>query len=232
MCGRYTIIAKAEEIEKRFNVEVPKSYVPRYNAAPTQILPVLTNKNPEGLSFFNWGLIPKWAKDKTISSKLINARSETISEKVSFKNALKQRRCLVIADGFYEWKRSSKKSKVPYRIILNTQDLFAFAGLWEEYEDEDQNPVHTFTIVTTTANSAMSKIHERMPVILEPNSERIWLSPSTSVEEYLSLLKPYDESKMENYSISPMVNSVGNDNPQLIIPAPPADQFGNLTLFD
>lgn len=232
MCGRYTIIAKVEEIEKRFNVEVPKSYVPRYNAAPTQILPVITNENPEGLSFFNWGLIPKWAKDKTISSKLINARSETISEKVSFKNALKQRRCLVIADGFYEWKRLSKKSKIPYRIILNTQDLFAFAGLWEEYEDEDQNPVHTFTIVTTTANLAISKIHERMPVILEPNSEKIWLSSSTSVEESLNLLKPYDETKMENYSISPMVNSVGNDNPQLIIPAPPADQFGNLTLFD
>ena len=109
MCGRYTIIAKAEEIEKRFNVHVPESYQPRYNAAPTQILPVITNSSPDGLSFFHWGLIPKWAKDKSISSKLINARAETLTEKVSFKNALQQRRCLVLADGFYEWKRSSKK---------------------------------------------------------------------------------------------------------------------------
>ncbi len=232
MCGRYTVIAKAEEIEKRFNIEVPSTYLPRYNAAPTQILPVITNENPEGLSFFNWGLIPKWAKDKTISSKLINARAETISEKASFKNALKQRRCLVIADGFYEWKRVSKKSKIPYRILLESKELFAFAGLWEEYEDEDQNQVHTFSIVTTTANATISKIHERMPVILEPKSEQIWLSSSASTEEHLNLLKPYNDTEMEYYSISPMVNSVVNDSPNLILPAPPADQFGNLTLFD
>lgn len=232
MCGRYTIIAKAEEIEKRFNVEVPESYSPRYNAAPTQILPVITNKSPEGVSFFHWGLIPEWAKDKSISSKLINARSESIAEKISFKNALKQRRCLVIADGFYEWKRSSKKSKIPYRILLDTKELFAFAGLWEEYEDKDQNLVHTFAIITTIANPAISKIHERMPVILEPKSEQAWLSSSISTAEQLTLLKPYDEQKMDFYTISPMVNSVRNDNPQLIIPTPPADQFGNLTLFD
>lgn len=232
MCGRYTVIAKAEEIEKRFDVEVPTTYAQRYNAAPTQKLPVITNENPAGLSFFNWGLIPKWAKDKTISSKLINARAETISEKASFKNALKQRRCLVIADGFYEWKRVSKKSKIPYRILLESKELFAFAGLWEEYEDEDQNQVHTFSIVTTTANATISKIHERMPVILEPKSEQIWLSSSASTEEHLNLLKPYNDTEMEYYSISPMVNSVVNDSPNLILPAPPADQFGNLTLFD
>lgn len=232
MCGRYTIIAKAEEIEKRFHVEAPESFTPRYNAAPTQILPVITNKSPEGVSLFHWGLIPKWAKDKSISSKLINARSETIAEKASFKNALKQRRCLVIADGFYEWKRSSKKSIIPYRIVLDTKELFAFAGLWEEYEDENQNLVNTFTIITTMANSTISKIHERMPVILDTKSEQLWLSSSLSTEEHLNLLKPYEEQKMDYYTISPMVNSVRNDNPQLIIPAPPADQFGNLTLFD
>ena len=232
MCGRYTIIAKAEEIEKRFNVEVPESYTPRYNAAPTQILPVITNESPGGLSFFNWGLIPQWAKNKSISSKLINARSETLAEKASFKNALKQRRCLVISDSFYEWKRSSKKSKVPYRILLNTKELFAFAGLWEAYEYENQHMVHTFTIITTTANSLISKIHERMPVILDPESEQAWLSSEVSTEHQLSLLKPYPEQNMSHYTISPMVNNVNNDNPQLIIPTPPADQYGNLTLFD
>ena len=232
MCGRYTIIAKAEEIEKRFNVNVPETYKPRYNAAPTQILPVITNESPEGLSFFNWGLVPSWAKNKSISSKLINARSETLTEKVSFKNALKHRRCLIPADGFYEWKKSSKKSKIPYRIFLKTNELFAFAGLWEEYEDEEQEIVHTFTIITTTANTTISPIHDRMPVILEKDAEQSWLNSSISIENHISLLKAVDADKIEFHSISPLVNSVTNDNPQLIVPTPPADQFGNLTLFD
>lgn len=232
MCGRYTIIAKAEEIEKRFNVHVPESYQPRYNAAPTQILPVITNSSPDGLSFFHWGLIPKWAKDKSISSKLINARAETLTEKVSFKNALQQRRCLVLADGFYEWKRSSKKSRIPYRIRLKDASLFAFAGLWEAFEDEEQNCIHTFTIITTNANSMVSNIHDRMPVILDRQSEKTWLQQANSVEEHMSLLKSYDEHKMESYSVSSQVNSVENDNPKLILSAPPTDQFGNLTLFD
>jgi len=232
MCGRYTIIAKAEEIEKRFNVEVPKSYTPRYNAAPSQNLPIITNQSPEGVSFFHWGLIPEWAKNKSISTKLINARAETLTEKPSFKNSLKQRRCLVLSNGFYEWKQSSKKSKIPYWIHLESKELFAFAGLWESYEDEDQKPVFTFTIITTKANSTISRIHERMPVILKPNSEKIWLSSEVGTEEHLSLLKPYDEKEMAFYSISPMVNAVANDNPNLILPTPPADQFGNLTLFD
>ena len=232
MCGRYTIIAKAEEIEKRFNVEVPESFTPSYNAAPTHILPVITNKNPDGVSLFQWGLIPGWAKDKRIGSKLINARAETITEKASFKNAFKQKRCLVIADGFYEWKRSSKKIKIPHRILLDTKELFAFAGLWEEFRYENQHVVHTFTIITTKANSAISKIHERMPVILEPEAEQKWLSSTISAGEQLDLLKPYDEQRMDFYTVSPLVNSVSNNNSQLIIPTPPADQFGNLTLFD
>ena len=232
MCGRYTIIAKAKEIEKRFHVEVPESYSARYNAAPTQILPVITNENPEGVSFFQWGLVPKWAKDKSIGSKLINARSETITEKPSFKNPFKQRRCLVIADGYYEWRRSSKKSKIPYRILLKSRELFAFAGLWEEYEDGDLHLVHSFTIITTQAIPAISMIHERMPVILEPKSEQLWLSSSTTTEDRLSVLKAYDGQKIEYYTISSMVNSVTNDTHQLIIPTPPADQFGNLPLFN
>lgn len=232
MCGRYTIIAKADEIEKRFNVEVPDTYIPRYNAAPTQILPVITNASPSGISFFHWGLIPSWAKDKSISSKLINARSETIAEKASFKNALKNRRCLVLADGFYEWKKSNKKSKIPYRIFLSTRELFAFAGLWEEFEDEDQNIIHTFTIITTIANRSISKIHERMPVILDRNSEQLWLDADVPSEERLKLLSPVNESVLEFHPVSPQVNSVSNDSPELILATPPADQFGNLSLFD
>jgi putative SOS response-associated peptidase YedK len=232
MCGRYTIIAKAEVIEKKFDVEVPKSYTPSYNAAPTQKLPVITNENPSRLSFFQWGLVPSWSKDERVGSKLINARAESVIEKASFKNAFKQQRCLVPSDGFYEWKRYSKKSKIPYRIHLRSKELFSFAGLWEEYVNEDQNLIQTFTIITKEANPAISKIHTRMPVILDPESERKWLSSSVSSEEHLSLLNQNNDQEFEYFTVSSLVNSVSNNNPQLIVPALPTDQFGNMTLFN
>jgi putative SOS response-associated peptidase YedK len=232
MCGRYTIIAKAEEIEKRFKVEVPEIYSPRYNAAPTQILPVITNENPGGLSFFRWGLIPSWAQDVSIGSKLINARSETIEERPSFRQAFKSRRCLVIADGYYEWKAVSKKSRIPYRIQLASEQLFSFAGLWELYKTSTDSIVHSFTIVTTESNAKTSHIHERMPVILNVDTEKIWLNNDAATEEHLSVLRSYDKKEIKFYSVSNLVNSVQNDNEQLIKPAPAMDQSGNLSLFD
>ena len=232
MCGRYTIVAKVQEIEKRFKVEVPEMYTPRFNAAPTQILPVITNENPEGISFFHWGLIPQWAKDKSISSKLINARSETLAEKASFKHALKSRRCLVIADGYYEWKKSVKKTKIPYRICIKSRKLFTMAGLWEEYEDDDESVVHTFTIVTTASNSNLSHIHERMPAILNEKDEMKWIDNSLSSDEHLEFLKPFDPNFVEYYSVSSRVNNVRNDSEDLIASVPAMDQHGNLTLFD
>ena len=232
MCGRYTIIAKAEEIEKRFKVEVPEIYAPRYNAAPTQILPVITNEHPEGLSFFRWGLIPSWAQDISIGSKLINARTETIGEKTSFRQAFKSRRCLVVADGYYEWKTVSKKSRIPYRIQLNSEQLFSFAGLWEIYKTSADAIVHSFTIVTTESNTKTSHIHERMPVILNPDTEKIWLNNDASPADHLSILKQYEKNEIKYYYVSNLVNYVQNDNDQLIRPAPAMDQSGNLSLFD
>lgn len=233
MCERYTIVAEAEKINNRFNVEVPEIYKPSYNAAPSQLLPVITNANPNEISYFHWGLVPGWAKNKSISTKIINTPSEAIEEKASFRNALKQRRCLIIADGYYDWKQSFKKSKIPYRVLLKTEGLFAFAGLWEAYEDENNNTVHTFTIITTAANGIISKINERMPVILaDQESERSWLNNNHTMEEQLTLLQPYDEHAMDLYTISPLVNSIQNNSPKLIQPTPPVDQFGNLTLFD
>lgn len=232
MCGRYTIIAKAQEVEKRFQVEVPEAYTPRFNAAPTQILPVITNEQSEGLSFFHWGLIPSWSKDISIGAKLINARSETITEKASFKQAVDKRRCLVLTDGYYEWKKISSKSKVPYRIQLSSEQLFAFAGIWEKYQNEDNIPVYTFTIITTESNSKTSHIHQRMPVVLDPEREKIWLSKQTSKTDYLELLRPYPAEKIKYYSVSNLVNSVRNDDARLIAPAPAMDQSGNLSLFD
>jgi putative SOS response-associated peptidase YedK len=231
MCGRYSIIAKAEKIAKRFKVDVPEPYAPKYNAAPTQLLPIITNENPEGISFFYWGLIPKWANNKAISNKLINARAESIKEKASFKNSFKKKRCIIPADGFYEWKQISKKSKVPYRITLNKEELFGFAGLWDEYEDEEENVIHTFTIITTSANSLVSEIHDRMPVILSPEKEKLWLSSDTSDEDLIKALVPFDSNQMDMYTVSSLVNSPSNEGPRVIEPAPAVDQFGNYTLF-
>jgi putative SOS response-associated peptidase YedK len=232
MCGRYTIIAKAEEIEKRFNVEVPPAFTVRYNATPTQTLPVITNKNFHGLSFFQWGLVPFWSKDKKIGPGLINARAETIAEKSSFKDALKSRRCLVISDGYYEWKVASKKVRIPYRIQLKSGGLFAYAGLWEECARDDDSNLHTFTIITTTANQTTAPIHNRMPVILPREAESIWLNNDISMTEHLSLLQPYADHDITLYTVSNLVNSAQNDHPRLIVPAAAMDQKGNYTLFD
>ncbi len=232
MCGRYTIIATAEEIEKRFKVEVPPNYQPHYNAAPSQILSVITNERPEGISFFQWGLIPSWAKDMKIGSKLINARAESIAEKPVFRNAFRKRRCLVIADGYYEWHKISKTSKMPYRITIDTNRLFSFAGLWEIYHNENDSPIHSFTIITTKANEIISTLHDRMPVILSPEAERLWLDPRTPEKDLHSILQPLEAEKVKYYPVSPLVNSVANNDPRLIEETPATDQHGNLSLFD
>jgi putative SOS response-associated peptidase YedK len=231
MCGRYTLVKKAEEVAKRFKVEVSTHYKPRYNAAPTQLLPVITSDAPEGLSWFYWGLIPAWSKNKAISQKLINARAETVDSKASFRNALKQRRCLIPADGFFEWKSVSKKGKIPYRITLMNEALFSFAGLWEEYEDDEGDTVQTFTILTTTANSTLENIHERMPVILSRENEGLWLKKEADPEQLQQVLQPYDRDQTRYYTVSSRVNQATLDEPSVIAPAPAADQFGNYTLF-
>jgi putative SOS response-associated peptidase YedK len=232
MCGRYTIIAKAEEIEKRFHVEVPEYYIPRYNAAPTQILPVITNHSPDGLSFFRWGLIPSWAKDTSIGSRMINARSESVHEKPSFKQALRKRRCIVPADGFYEWKKTDAKTKIPHRITLMKETLFSFAGLWEKYIDPDENHIYSFTIITTSANEAIAPLHERMPVMLDQHAEDRWLDDSLDTHQHLELLKPYDPTVIRTYPVSNMVNKPENDNPELIRASVPSSGNGAPGFFD
>ncbi len=233
MPGRYSIGASAEKIAERFNVTAPsEGYEARYNAAPTQLLPIIANSSPKGISYFYWGTIPGWSKNKSISPKLINAPTETLKEKATFKNALKKRRCLIPADGFYEWKRISKKGKVPYRIVMNSKDIFSFAGLWEEFEDENEKTVHTFTIITTTANATLRPIHNRMPAILDQENEQKWLKESTTEEDLLSMLKPYPSDKMSSYTVSHRINQVANEGISLIQPCAPVDQFGNYSLFD
>ena len=210
MCGRFSFSPLAKIIEDRFDVKVDSSYKPRFNSAPTQNLAVITNEQPGRLCFFRWGLVPFWAKDSKIGNRMINTKAETISEKPSFRNAFKKRRCLVPADSFYEWKKITSSDKIPYRIMMKDQSLFAMAGIWETWKSPEGSDLHTFSIITTSPNRLMENIHDRMPVILHPDDEKRWLSETES-PELESLLKPFDENLMTAYPVSKLVNSPTND---------------------
>ena len=217
MCGRYSFAVVDELIEERFGVRVRTAiYKARYNCAPSQDLAVITNQAPMELSFFHWGLIPSWAKEKAIGYKMINAKSETILEKPSYKNAFRSRRCLVPADSFFEWKQD--KDKDPYRIMMKDEKPFAMAGIWDHWTSPDGEIIHSFSVMTTSPNELMGGIHHRMPVILEQAAEKQWLQ-ATSESELLRLLKPYPAGKMKAYKISKLVNSPKNDTAEILIPA-------------
>jgi putative SOS response-associated peptidase YedK len=232
MIDRYSLTATAESITQRFDAEIPGAYEPNYNAAPTHLLPVITSATPHGVSTFYWGTSPQWGKNKTLSEKLVNVRGEQIEEKISLKKALMKTRCIVPADGFYAWKKAGKKTLIPYRFVARDQEIFSMAGLWEEYEDTDGNEFHTFTIFTTPSNEIVSTIYDRMPVIFNKNTEKIWLDENSSEETLLSLLTSYPSKDINLYSVSPRISDANANVPSLIIPAPPSDQYGNLTLFD
>lgn len=232
MLDRYSITATSQKLAERFSVDVPEGYAPRYNAAPSQILPIITSDSPEGISFFYWGIAPAWAKNKSISERIINLRADQLSERpIALKN-LKKRRCLIPADGFYGCKKVGKKTTIPYRFILRSKALFSFAGLWEEYDDEDGKSFHTFTIITLPSNQLVGTTSQTMPVIFGSNSEKIWLDKNSSEPDLLNLLVLTADEDLDSYTISSGIYLTVNDGPSLILPAPPSDQFGNLTLFD
>lgn len=216
MCGRFQLSVKGKQISERFNVEVfDDLYKPSFNCAPSQKLPVITNIDSTNLSFFKWGLIPFWAKDPKVGFRNINTRSETIGEKPSFRNAFKKRRCLIPANGFYEWKKDSNKT--PYRIFLKNESLFAMAGIWETWKDAEGKETDTFSIITTSANSKIKEVHHRMPVILKPKDEQIWLHEQDEKKLY-ELLKPLSEEKTDFYPISKLINKPINNSPDIVLP--------------
>lgn len=231
MGERYTLTTDQDNLTERYNLENVERYTPRYNAAPTQILPVIT-QGSKGLSFFYWGQIPERAKGKSISTKLIHSESENILQKVSSRNALMTRRCLIPADGYYDWKKVGKKAKIPYRFVFESDRVVSFAGIWEEFEDEKENVFHTFKIITTSANSAVSTMNIRMPLVIPNEKEAVWLDRNSTEEDVSSLFAPYPAEKMTYYSVSPKIEDVTLDSPMLLKPSAPADQFGNYSLFD
>lgn len=214
MCGRFSFSPLAKIIEDRFDVKVDSNYKPRYNIAPSQQVAVISNANPGQLSYYRWGLIPFWAKDKKIGNNMINAKAETVIEKPSFKNSFKRKRCLIPVDGFYEWKKIDDKLKVPYRIMMQDESLFSLAGLWDTWKDENGELLHSFTILTTTPNELMAEIHSRMPVILQRKHEKLWLEENDT-EMLESLLVPFDADIMTAYTISKLVNAPVNDSPKV-----------------
>jgi putative SOS response-associated peptidase YedK len=221
MCGRFTQTKDLQTLEIRFGFSAPDSpFKPRYNVAPMQNAPVvMLDSGQRLLRMMRWGLVPYWAKDESIAAKLINARAETITEKPSFSQAFAKRRCLVLADGFYEWSKQDGK-KTPHYFYLRGGQPFAIAGIFDHRCTIKNEDLYTFTIITTAANDLLQGIHERMPVILGPDAEAIWLDPATSLEQLLMLLKPYDPWCMAAHEVSPQVNSPKHDNPDCIAPQP------------
>ena len=221
MCGRFTLTATVDQLIDRFDVEFflqEEEYVPNFNVAPSQsVLAVINNGSQNKMGFLRWGLIPPWAKDMSIGYKMINARAETLSEKPSFRNAYKKKRCLIVADSFYEWKRSDSKNKTPMRIKLKSNELFAMAGLWEKWQSPEGKTFYSCSVITTLPNELVQNIHDRMPVILKPEDEKYWLDPSiTDTSKLHHLLKPLEQDLMEAYEVSPLVNSPKNNSIELI----------------
>lgn len=218
MCGRFTLI-KWEEMLAYFGIEA-EGLKPRYNIAPAQDVPVIVAEaNRPVLKMFRWGLVPFWARDISIAGRLINARAETVSEKKSFSRSFRQRRCLVPADGYYEWKKSGKGEKQPYRFTLKTNEVFAMAGLWDVWQDASGQKLYTFAIITTVANSLVSALHDRMPVILPKGKEKFWLEAGEDELQALqTLLVPYPAEKMTVAAASRLVNNPRHDSPLVLEP--------------
>lgn len=220
MCGRYTLIRLADFTDLFPWVRsLGGDFPPRYNIAPSQFVPVVRNVGNNQLELLKWGLVPSWAKDAAIGNRMINARAETLPEKPSFRTALKRRRCLVPADGFYEWKLNPDgKSKTPMYIRLQDGRPFAFAGLWEHWHSDDGSELLSFTIITTSPNELMAHIHNRMPVILTAEQAQQWLEHAErSPEALLPLLKPFPPELMDASEVSKTVNNPANDSPDCII---------------
>lgn len=223
MCGRSSLTKKESDLEKRFDAtfysEDLERYnpLPNFNVAPTHIHPVITNRDPKHFRPLQWGLIPFWAKDPRIGSKLINARIETVLEKPAFKFAIEKRRCLVPFDGYYEWLRKGG-IKIPYRITIKDNQLFSIAGLWEIWKSPAGEYIGSFSLITHEPSPSISFIHDRMPAIILPEHERAWIDMDIPPKEALKLLSPYPDEALEAYTISQRVNKVAENDRGLIEP--------------
>ena len=221
MCGRYTLSSDLAGFAKKLALKYdPARFSPRFNICPSQSVAVVLNDGSNTITLARWGLVPSWAKDAAVGHKLANARAEGIETKPSFRGSFKRKRCLVLADGFYEWQtRAGQKIKVPYYFRLTSREVFRFGGLWDTWKDPSTELV-TVSLITTTPNRVVELVHTRMPVILEPRYYQIWLSQDEQPTERLKrCLEPYPAAQMEAFAVSTVVNSPKNDSPQCVQPS-------------
>ncbi|MDH5381610.1 MAG: SOS response-associated peptidase [Cyclobacteriaceae bacterium] len=232
MPERYTLTSSVESLKEKFKFELPEIYSPRYNASPAQLLPVVTSVATGGFSYFYWGIIPGWSGNKTISNRLLHIDAEEIISKPGVRKLLRTQRCIIPADGFYIWKKVSKKSQIPYRVVLKDNSMFSMAGLWEEFEDENDQTHHTFRIIQVSSPTVLDGIEEFSPVILDAEGEKTWIDLSSDDESLLKLLAPISNAKLEYYTVSPKISDPINDYPDLVKKVESMDQHGNYSLFD
>jgi putative SOS response-associated peptidase YedK len=220
MCGRYTLTLPLSNLVDAFDVPPPEfDFAPRYNIAPTQDVPVVAEDEAgRRMGLLRWGLVPFWADDPSIGNRLINARSETVARKPAFRGPFRRRRCLVPADGFYEWRKEAGGRKTPFWIRLAGQEVFTMAGIWDRWEGDDGEALHTFSILTTDAAPEIAAIHPRMPLVLPPSRRDTWLDPSSEPDDLLPLLEPERDMELAFHPVSTVVNSPGNDRPECIEP--------------
>jgi putative SOS response-associated peptidase YedK len=217
MCGRFALFASGE-VAQRFGLAEAPLLDARYNVSPTQAVAAVRSTDEErALSRLRWGLIPSWASDPAIGNKLLNARAETVAEKPSFRSAFKKRRCLIPASGFYEWKKEGR-AKQPFFIRPRDEGLFVFAGLWECWHSPSDAAVETCTILTTAANELMQPLHERIPVIVSPDADELWLDPNASPDVLRSLLVPYPDAKMETFAVNDWVSNSRHEGKRCLEP--------------
>jgi putative SOS response-associated peptidase YedK len=215
MCGRYRLSRRKDFLAEHFDVEPENDWNPRYNIAPTQNVPVIRQDPAQPRRFVSrmrWGLIPFWAKDASVGFKMINARAETVATTPAFRESIRRRRCLIPADGFYEWRRSGRV-KTPFCFTMADNSVFAFAGIWDSWRNPEGKAVETFSIITTSPNALLIDIHDRMPVILPDDNYDLWIDPGfQKTDSICDLLKPFDPQLMQRYEVSSRVNLVKNDD--------------------
>jgi len=231
MCGRYSYTHTRDKIIKRFGIKVADNWKPRYNVAPSQEMMVITNATPDKASIFRWGFIPNWSTDEKVGFNMINARAENILSKALFRESIRSKRCLIPADGFYEWKKSGK-NKTPFRVTLSSDEAFSFAGIWDSWERKDGEIINTYSIITTSANELMQELHDRMPVILPKDLEKDWLRQDLKDGDINDMLKQYDSRKMTFYEAHKSVNKPDYDTLECIQMAPKIYPGESYKLFE
>ena len=230
MCGRSSLTKTEKELEKRFNSTFYSddleryNPIPNYNVTPTTMMPVITNLQPNKFQLYRWGLIPFWTKDIKKIGNTINAKIETLDEKPMFKNLVNRQRCIVPMDGFFEWKKMSGKDTQPYYISLKDQEIFSVAGLWDSWKNPDGNIIFSYTIITMPANEFMSHLNDRMPAILTPETEKLWLTDNVSTSQILDVLCQYESSQMHCHPVSKKIGNVREKGKELIEEVKPEDE--------